>query len=478
MKLYLSIIVGFLSITIGFTQERVIHISEIEKNINESFTIVDDATGEFYLFLKSNGNYSAFLYNSQYEQLGPPINQKELKRNKDDILGYTIEGKKISLLMYSETSKEFGSLIFDFNTNSSAGIEYDFKLGRELVVDSFVFENKTQLYTISKRDNELRVYIFDGVSETPVEKKIQFSDDQFLDRRDRPTKIYNILTEVTNGVVFVNGEFINTKVPNSIEKTSKTVKTYNFENQFIITSDRHDEFTYVIKLDLETLSAATLRVPQGELEGSRLGTKTNSYYQGGNLYQIAVNDEQLKLRMTDGKTGSLINEKSSTKFESIEYRNTPIYKAGKKTKSYTSSNKTEQFLKQMSDSDTGITVYEQDGVKQITFGAFEDSDSGNAIIIGAVLGGFTGALIGAAISGTSSSFISYNNTNAVRTIGLFDEWFNHLDGTVSENPFDRIQNYVKDKKKIKAPTVFSIGEAYFFGGFINDADMYDIVKFE
>lgn len=93
-----------------------------------------------------------------------------------------------------------------------------------------------------------------------------------------------------------------------------------------------------------------------------------------------------------------------------------------------------------------------------------------------MLGGFGGALIAISINSISGAYNFYKNAKTVQVTGLFDENFKHLEGDVSPNIFDQIEEFSKENSKISAETVLKIDGAIHFGYYDKEDEHFHLFK--
>ena len=103
----------------------------------------------------------------------------------------------------------------------------------------------------------------------------------------------------------------------------------------------------------------------------------------------------------------------------------------------------------------------------------------NAALYGAMLGGFTGALIGSAISSNYSmnNLNSYKDRKVVYINCLFDNNFNHLEGDVKKTAFDELRAFSETKSNLIARVLFKFNNALYYGAYDKEPGTYSFYKF-
>ncbi|MCH7783931.1 MAG: hypothetical protein IIB06_00735 [Bacteroidetes bacterium] len=460
----------------GVAQKKIIGLTA-DARVKESFNVVDKETGNFAVFLEENDYVRGFLFDKNYNEIGR-IKATDLPSKFKTFIGYQVKGSKINLFMNTQNGRSYGIMIFDFKTGFSHVQELDFKLKGEIFIESISSNNTFYLFSIPKNSSQINIYEFNE-NLTPILHEIKFKENAFLDRRDRPIKLNKFIFKrdaISGKLSIVTGK-IEHNAPNSIEITSKKFKLYHFENKVTFTSDRYNEFTYLITIDLDNYKFSTKRVLKPSFDGSRLGLKSNSFLFDNTLFQIICNTKQLRLRMVDIATEKIVKEYSLMKEETFYFKNTAIILEGGDFDKYRELDKTAQFLRKISQANAGISVYKQNKVYEITFGSSLDKPDNPYIIIGATVGGIGGVLIVASFNTLTSTFNGYTNTKSVRVTGLFDDDFNHIEGRIQKNPFDKIKEYYERNKNIRAQTIFKNNDDFIYGFYKQNQDLYEVIKF-
>jgi len=464
-RLFLFILIVFISFS-SKAQEEIInrYTSDL---IKQSFNVVDQETGNFAVFFEGYETVYGFLFDKNKREIGR-IESSNLPNKYKELIGYLIDGKTIILFMNTKNGRSYGVLKFDFENHKNSVEELDFKLKREDYLESLSIDNKFYLFSRPNNSSQINIYEFNSDLTSSLHE-MPFKKDDFLDIKDKPINLYEILSET---------EKIENKTPVSIETSSDYVKLYNDSNKVTITSDRYKNYTYLINIDLESYEYSTDRVFKPAIDDSYLGLRTNSFLYENHLFQIIASSKQLNIQITDLYKMTLVKEFSVKKNEPIPFKNSIIIQEGGGFDKYRELDKTSQFLRKISQAHAGISVLKQDGDFQITFGsALEKVNGGGYIIIGAAVGGLGGAIIMASINTITTSYYGYTNSKSVRITGLFDENFNHIEGEVPLNIFDKIKFYTETVKGIQAETIISLEESYLFGYYNKRGKVFKLVEF-
>ena len=459
-----------------FISHSQVKIADIPVNfgkVKQAFTVEDEKTGNFALFLEDGDRVYGILYNSIFEEIGR-VSAPDLSSKFKSVLGYQIDGKNISLLMNTLNGRSYGVVKFDFESRKGSSRELEFKIRGENLIDAVRYQNNVYLLTIPNFSSQINVYSFENI-DNPVLTELKFGEDAFIDRREKALRLYDLVENSEIGRVEIG-------IPNTLELTSKELKLYQDGKHIILTADKFNEFSYVVSIDLETFQKKVKRIAKPEFEGFKMGIHSNSFWHEGNLYQIAANRDFLKLQQVDLSSENVIKKYELKDDDELFFKNTPIILEGGDFQAYRELEKTKQFLRKMSEGHIGISVYEENNILQISIGATSPKENGY-MMLGGALGGIAGTLIVASINSIAYGYADYTNTKSVRITGLFDENLTHLIGDIPPNPFDKLKSIPSDKPGqtdkfvIQAETVFKLN-GHYIRGFYNTRDkVYSLYRF-
>ncbi|QAA82367.1 hypothetical protein EI546_11855 [Aequorivita sp. H23M31] len=447
-------------------QEKVTDISGSFGKLKNSFNIQDSNTGNFAIFLEGNNQTFAILYNKEFTELGR-LAVPTLSSKFKSIIGYQFEDKKLTLLMNTLNGRSYGFTTFNFQTGMRTSKEIDFKVKGERVLDAVTYKNVIYLLTLPSSSSQINIYSFKNLEE-PILTEVEFPKETLLDRRDRPRKLYDI----TKDSPFSSVE---EDVPNSLEVASGKFKLYQKDENITLTLDSANEFTYLLKINLENFEKSVTRFEKPTTDGFKMGLRTNSFIDNGKLFQLVANSSILKLRVFDLASEAIIKEYSLTDSDELFFKNTPIVFKGGDFQSYRELETTNQFLRKISTGDIGLSVYRENGIYQITMGSAAEKDGG-LILVGGALGGVVGVLIVSSINQLTTSYSLYKNTKSVRITGLFKEDLSHIKDDVPSNPFDTIKSFLEENSG-QAETIFKLNNQYFCGFFNKKDEVYSLYKF-
>ena len=281
---------------------------------------------------------------------------------------------------------------------------------------------------------------------------------------------------------------IDTRVPNTIDRTSNENKLYHNGDKVYITFEDEEVQTIVNTIDLNELKLETrsFKYPKGKIDELK---NYNSFIYGDNFFHIGSSRDEMIFQVKDF-SNNVIQEYYVDKESDITFKNSPIIQDGS---AYSSGKRnleeTKQYLRKITSGNIGLAIHEESGSYQISLGSYKQIQSGGG------MGGF-GAMGGMAMGGTNmaigngmtifvpaynpafASYGGYGHSKAVFVNGLFDSNFNHIkDGEIIDNIFDRIKYYEDELKWDTASDVFIHNDVTYFSFWDSKNQQYNLLRF-
>jgi len=498
----IGLLIGLLcSVFVGNAQEKVFEIStgfQKTHSKKESYALPNQKTGDLMLLFEEGKRFQAHLLDSAYASISE-VSTKAIPSKYKLILGYNISGQTYSIFFSDNRSTKFGVQTFDFDAKTTKITPLDFKIKGEKYVESVIYDNKIHIITITKKTSDLNFYTFDETF-TPSKQVVSLKELEHPNPKIRNHTItaYYLLRSTTAGMSspIIDIEKIEGNNPNVIETTSKKNKLYQLDHQLIFSFDYNDKETLVCFIDLETFTSIvkSYNKPSKTEEGYR---KSNSYIFDNKLFQIASSNEKMKFTILDLKTEKRIKEYKITKTDSIKFKNSPIIQEGGGLFPALSENrvremeKTSKYLRKISSSDLGISVYKVDNEYNVILGGTKEIHTGSGYAgMNGISGGFgTGIGFNGTLSNSSSIWISFNptfyhyhsytSTKSTYINCLFDQDFEHLTGDIKKNNYDRLYDFEDAlDKKPKAVNIFIYKNNLHYGFFDVKKRVYELYKFK
>ena len=444
--------------------------------IDNSFTLVNEATDDFTVFLTNNSNLSAFNYSNSYEFKGWLASRKLPNKYKVP-LGGTVNKQKYSLFYANENNSKFAVVTFDFEKNWSFASEIDLDLKKEVYLSQFIYKNKFHLLTSSYRESVLYMYSFTNSGEY-VKESIDIDHYEFYGPEQYPTRLKSTL-----GLDIQNNELtkitaVQEGIPYSLDSMVSLIKLYIIEDSFYLVSDINSDFTQIIAHDLRNGTTKADFINHASLERAL----TNSYLTGNKLFQIAVNSKNMSVRITDLLTKEIYKQHDIAKTDSLYLANGPIRQRGGRYTAYRELEKTAQFLRKLGNGKPAIYVNENSNQFEITIGSV-DEISNDLITAIAYLNPVSAVASFGALTlyanPVALAMIKASNSKAVYINNILDSNFEPINQEEKENIFFVINDYIEkeDLKRITASDVFKYKNFYVFGVLDKKTKTYTLRKF-
>ena len=451
IKNFLSLLILSYSLA-TFSQERILSFKNDLKtsssDIKDVIPVVNTETDEIAFFVADAKNVYGYKVDANFKVIAKITSEEK--------------SRKYKVLIGSSASKNDSYRVFlsDKNQNNFAFVNFSFKDGTTSLQEFSIGENedflqtvdsKNQFYliAISKKRGQLYMYSFDE-NGTPKKNYVNTSNLRFIDSKGKKADLLSLLITGNDLKKFEEN------TPNSIELTSEATKMYVRENSIFFTLDHHKMFTQILEIDLETYSANSFQFNKPAL--GEKAKRTNSYLNGKNIFTIAVTKNEFSVEILDFETGNLLKEYSAHKDEDIAFKNTAIIQEGGMYDAYRELGKTNRFLRRISKGNSGISVRKVNNQYHVIIGGYivQKSNAGMMMPFGGIpLGSIGSATV--FFNPTQIAFNSFSNNKTTRIESLFDENFNHVEGEIKENAFDKMKDF---KSNNKGSTVFKYKDFY------------------
>lgn len=325
------------------------------------------------------------------------------------------------------------------------------------------------------------MYIVDN-SLTFEKKTFSFKELKFLRLHD--TNNATVIMDAYDSFKAGNMTKIENKNPNAIETTCAPLKLYQQGSKVIFSFDNHMIKTKLCIIDLENFSYTYKEYLQAAMRDQSY-RKSNSYIFDDKLFQIVSSNHKMEFKITDLETDKEIKKYKLTKQDSITFKNSPIIQEGGgilpdfKGDRTREMEKTAKFLRKISAGDLGISAYKaRQGYNIILGGRVEVNRGGGMMMM-------SGAAIPiASVGNITFSFnpmlYGYNNYTSAKTTYincLFDKSFDHLEGDIPENIYDKINLFEDELKKPKAVNVFLWDQHIYYNYYDSKTKSFSLYRF-
>ncbi len=426
------------------------------------------------VFIDDKKTINGYLYDLNKNQIGK-FSSKGLPNRYNEIMGQTIKGKQYKLFLKNSNGNKFGTILFDFEKNTSIEKQIDLGWRSESFLQTYSSGENFYLmsYNSSTSSIKIRTISHDGKTKT---KEVNFKDFEFKNHRNKETSFYRVLYKKTGINDNLKVVKVDNNIPNSIELVSEASKMYEKENGFILTLDK-SVYTYIIEFKTPSLEFTIKKIAKPVV-----GTlfKSNSFIQDDKIYQISATDKKMVFVVKSLISNKKLKEFILHKNDSITFKNTPIIQEGAMYNNYREMEKTSKFLRKIASAKIGISVRPIANGSEITMGGTKELTGGAPMIMPG-FGGIPIASFGAitmSFNPVQYAYSSYSSSVSTRIKGLFDKNYNHIDGTIQTNVFDKIKEEIELRSIGKLERVFTLGDKIILGLYYSKNDTFYLMKFD
>lgn len=453
------------------------------KSPSDAFTVVDKENKTFAIFLDDDKTLNGYLYSEDLEPKGK-FASDGLPKIYTEIIGQTLKDGQMRLFLKNSNNKNFGSVLFDFERKATIETEFGFKLKSEVYLQSHSYKDKFYILTVTKRSSILNIYTFDHDGKFS-KKEFDFNDKFFGDKRNEQADLSKLLTERNQFKTEGSVVKIEESNPNNISITSSSCKIYDRGSSFILTIDEGMLFTYIFEFNVPELTVNLKTVEKEQLLIEGILATSNSYLFEDKIFQISGLNDTLVFTVKNVETKEQFKKLTLSKDEEITFKNTPIIQEGTSMGAggRREMEKTSKFLRKITNEDIGVAVIKIKNGYQITMGGNEElqpSSSGPMMMGGGFGVGMPIGTVSAFTMSYNPVFFAYNSykfNKSTRIECLFDDSFEHVEGIIPQNVFDKIKVYTLRNPKGKAENVFRMNNDFVYGSYNPKEDTYELIKF-
>lgn len=487
MKKYLNLLIGLLTLPV-FGQQEILNFQNLEfkrqlKNV-ENYSLSDSETNDLAIILAQDKLVKAYLFDANFEKISE-TNATHLRRKYKEIIGYTVQDSKYTLVFATNNRKKFGFVSIDLKNNQSKTSEIEFNFNAEKYLETIHYKNRLIMLSATKK-NELNLrefsadFNFKKIASFQLDSKEK--EQSLLSRGFLDFDLFGSFINTIGGVTKID-----TRVPNTINRTSKENKLYHQGDRVYITFEKEKEHTILNTIDLSNLTLDTkiLSYPEGKIGAFR---NYNSFVFNDTFFHIASSRDEMIFQIKDFDN-NVVKEYYVDRDSEISFKNSPIIQDGSAySRKKRNLDETKQYLRKITTGNIGIAIHEVDNNYQISLGSHEDiQDFG-----GGGFGGFAGAPTGVttvplpngnslyvpAYNPAFSSYGGYGYSKSVYINGLFNKQFDHIKYAEKfENIFDRIKDYQDELKWNTASDVFLHNEKSYFSYWSTKEQRYTLLQF-
>lgn len=478
----ITISILFLCTLISNAQEELAHFKVGMKKSNsfikDALPIHDESNDMVSLFIMDSKNVYAYLFTPDFK-ISDSLQLEKKSRKYESIIGSGISGtndqKEYNLYVTNNFEDQFAVVNFSYEKDSSYLKEFELDLKNEVFVQTFNYNQKLYILSVPKKSSVINVYELDSDG-TNTMHNIDCSDIVFLNYKGKETTLYEMI--IPDNSILKGGPIISSskkiadvvKIENDIlhpiDLTSGLSKLYLKNNKVILTLDENENLTQLLSIDLNTFQyeSAQYKKPFFDIEKNK--KKVNTFVFDDKLFTIATTKEAFKFTIRDLMNSSILAEFDTHKKDTIDFKNSPIIQIGGAYARYREFEETPKFFRKVYDGDVGVSVYKPGNNYEVLLGGKVEYRATSA---GMGLGGpsIPIASMGAVTIYFNVAFFAYEAytyTKSTYVKCLFDENFNHVEGTFPQHAYDKMKEFKEEKETTSdAKTVFKYKGFYILG---------------
>ena len=368
MKKRFLIPVVFYFIIFSINSQELIFESPVNFAENgTTFQIFDESSHQFVLLIEGKVELSGFYFNQELENKLTFSIQKAKGMDKQ-LLGGLLNKFDLVLFFTNKKFTELYSLIYNLNTKKGDFKSLDINPTKEKLVTFWSNNFKFNILSIKNGSSILSVREFtfpDSYSIKDFDCSIyRFSLDPKFN------KIYDLLRPLDFELEPIS------RANYSLAAASKPVKIYIQNEKIIIISEKIPNISLALEIDLlkNTANAKGFTHPLLNCEG-QLAPKSNSYLLDSILYQFNICKHGFGLTISNFENQEEINQFLVSDTADIQIANSPIIfdkqdqmMIGDR---YKNIEKTEKFLRKVSNSDVAVLAAKVENEIQICLGGYK-----------------------------------------------------------------------------------------------------------
>ncbi|WP_432410183.1 hypothetical protein [Rasiella sp. SM2506] len=460
---YKGWILLFFVTSIGFSQNVVITQSATNVSLyHTEVFLLNDADNRLVFVQKNKKDIHITLYGVNFEPGDQFVLAEVLDANQQMLLS-SVYDNKLAILTGNSSRKKLTALHIDLDTKKVLSKTELPKLRGEGLLQTYFYEGSHYILSVSL-DSE--VLFFQKIGPEGVIKKETFdlSSYTFKTKTSKNESLKYLFNYAAPDLQKINDTF-----PYTLLQTSSKCKSYQLDDRIQITLDHDVSKTMILEIDLPEMTFEMVEIEKPLLTKGTSGN-SNSLLHGGRMYQLIMDTNEMILEVKESATLQSLYTYRVGADEEIVIKNTPIILEGAAYASKRKLGKTQQFLRKVSNSNPAISVHQLEDQLQVVLGGSVQMASG--------ISDFGGTMLLTHFSSIPQILSTNENARTTYIQCLFDEDFKHLDGSIVQTVFDKIERYhtESDLKKETLETIVDFNESYIY--VVLQDDEYRFVKFD
>lgn len=455
MKKLISLIL-LLSCLISLSQERIGSFkNDLKKGQSYVYgiiPIVNSKKDDLTIFIRDTKKIYGYKINDKFEVTSKVI--KDRNRKYTRLISSLSDENENYLFIYSDykkntfvvektsfktgkTEKKQHKIDIDFfNQQGQTLISKNSSFDKLVFLESVNLQDKTHLIFIKKPSSTLVIVSFDTKGNYTTDS-IDLSEVNFLTTDNEACQLSELMyvKRKGSGVTDALNTYYKTfktiegdNRPISFQNASYANKLFIKNDNLTFTFDKNKNYTQVLKLNLNSKEYSFEKFKKPFFNETK--KKTNSFLIEDNILALGVTNDTLSLNIYNLSDKKLIKNYAFSSEEEITFKNTSMFQKGSTYGNRHKQLKTAQFLKKMYLSNVGVLIQKRNENYETTFMSIKPTPSQVAMPGGLPIGSFN------------------NGDKSVNFKSIFDKNFNHIEGEIEENKYDKINSFLYSKNDL------------------------------
>ena len=472
-----------------FSQE-IVNAFPLELNFNRDyFQIVNDSTKQVTMFISDKKRVKAIRFN-QNMQIIDSISTTRAEKKYIDIIGYNKKKNNYRIYWATKKNNEFYTELYDFQNKKVTYNEFQIDFLKERIIQKITINNIFYIITVPKDKSILKFYKF-GENGKPEIKELDLSSLNFSKVN---SVLYNMFDNSDNYGDKYNLQYISDESQPSLVLSSKKNKLYHQDNNLIFTFDSDNNFTQLLTINLSDYSFNLNFIVKPELKiDEYLNENSNSFIFNDKIFQIRLTPNDFVLSIKNLK-GEEIKAYTAKRENEISFKNSDIIQENGSFSSKRILEKSNQFLRKVTNSNPGIICQFVNNYYYITIGSVMDivnSGGGMMMPMGGGFGAAPTMSFGFSYSYSYQNLISYKGKKVVYINCLFDTNLIHSNGEFKSLAFDKARMFIDNDDELSESTIFNFdrnlykdlslfkfNNTLYLGAFNSSINSYKIYSFK
>ncbi|WP_298502879.1 hypothetical protein [uncultured Maribacter sp.] len=471
-------------------QKRVAYLSDFLKSkngyVDKTVSIIHPEKNDLSLFLIDGKRVYGYLMDENLK-IKDSLDIEDKARKYKEIIGKSVFfNKDYTLFLTNKLRNKFATVSFSFETGDSEFNELKLDLTNQKFLQTAHYKNALYIITIGNNSSTLYLYKYEN-NLIPEKKVINLSKKAFKNVKGKQVFLYDLLIG-GQGQFTLNDKINLVKIqednPNSLEVTSNFSKMYIRDNKVVFTFDENKEYTQIVSVNLDTYESTRRTIEKPLKRTLEKKKRNNTFVYGKNIYTISATSRLVALHAKNYSSGEEYKNHWALVTDSIYFKNSEIVQTGGMYSNYRElkgPKGTKKFIRKINGGNLAISVYKNDTNYTVTYGGIQEINRGGGMMMMPMGMGVPVANVGAVsfyVNPTAFAFEGYSTSRAVSIKALFDESFNHLNGEIPQNVFDKIKEYRKENRvDTKGETIFKYNGRYVLGFYDSWKRKYELVMF-